>query len=127
MRIFTENKGRCYSSKELISALSGQIGEATVYRMLSKLSKEGVLQKYVSEAGRGSLYRLNDCKEKECPAHFHLRCSDCGRLVHMDCDTLAEISKHLRQEHGFIMDNAKTVLHGRCEKCAYNKEMCNHE
>lgn len=116
--LFTENRHQCFSSKEIIEELKGKIGEATVYRMLVKLSREGILQKYISEDGKGSLYRLNDCDRQENHAHFHLRCSNCGELVHMDCHMMEEISQHLRLAHGFYIDNAKTVLYGKCEKCA---------
>lgn len=119
--IFNENKANCFSSKEIIDQVKGAIGEATVYRLLIKLCNEGLLRKYVSEDNKGSLYRLNDCQKNENCNHFHLRCSNCGDLVHMDCHAMAEISEHIKSKHGFLIDNAKTVLYGQCAKCAKQK------
>lgn len=126
-QLFQENSEKCFTSKEVIDLLQGQLGQATVYRMLSKLSEEGIICKYISENGSGALYRINNCEKNGNHKHFHLKCSSCGRLIHMDCHVLGKIAEHLQADHGFLMDNSKTVLYGKCKDCTHKKELFCHE
>lgn len=123
LNLFQDNSKRCFTSKEIIDLMQGQLGQATVYRMLSKLSAEGIISKYISENGNGALYRINNCNCKKNRDHFHLKCSCCGKLIHMDCHVLGKIAKHLEADHGFYMDNSRTVLYGKCEECAMKGEV----
>ena len=87
----------------------------------------GAFGKYTAENGSGALYRINNCEKRESHEHFHLKCNSCGKLIHMDCTLLAKIAEHLQSDHGFFMDNSKTVLYGQCEECICKKELCCHE
>lgn len=126
-QVFKQNSDKCFTSKEIIELLQGQLGQATVYRLLAKLAEEGVICKYTAENGSGALYRINNCEKRESHKHFHLKCNSCGKLIHMDCTLLAKIAEHLQSDHGFFMDNSKTVLYGQCEECICKKELCCHE
>ena len=60
--------------------------------------------------------------ERGCHNHFHLKCLSCGRLIHLDCDHLAEISDHIAKEHGFQIDSSQTVFYGICSNCSKKKQ-----
>lgn len=92
------------------------VGRTTVWRSLERLSDEGVIRKYV-QAGESTCYQcVSD--EGGCHEHFHLKCEECGKLIHMECDMLSRIGSHIEAEHGFKVNPLKTVLYGKCCECA---------
>ena len=113
VEFFNSHRGKCYSAKELIKSGEVSSGEATIYRTLSKLANQGVLKKFTD--GDAACYQLNE--SEECSRHFHLKCEKCGKLIHMDCDFMAEMSRHIEQSHSFFVDIGKTVIYGLCGEC----------
>lgn len=93
------------------------VGKSTVYRYLDKLIEQGSVRRYVIEEGMPACYEY--CAEADaCSSHYHLKCTQCGRLLHVECETLRELNAHVRQHHGFLVDGSKTVLYGLCAHCA---------
>jgi len=118
IQFFKNNPGECFSAKEIIKNPEISLGEATIYRSLSKFVSEGKLKKYISPDGEGAFYQYNDnALNPACNDHFHLKCISCGTLVHMDCELMGSIKEHIDKEHGFSIDNSKTTLYGLCSKC----------
>jgi len=115
LKFFEDNKELCVSAKELIVKVSPEIGEATVYRCLTALTEEGKLKKFISEKGQSSYYQYASCED--CDKHFHMKCVSCGRLIHMDCTFMHSFGEHIKKEHDFYVDNAKTVIYGICSSC----------
>ncbi len=111
---FSRHRGGCYTAKELIRSGEITVGEATVYRTLSKLAGQGVLKRYTGD-GTGASYQLNE--SEKCDSHFHLKCEQCGRLIHMDCDFMSDMKKHIESSHSFTVDIGKTVIYGLCSEC----------
>ncbi len=116
LQFFENNQNECFSAKEIIKNPAITLGEATIYRSLSKFVREGKLKKYISPDGDGAFYQYNT-DAPECNSHFHLKCVSCGNLVHMDCDLMNSIREHIDKEHGFAIDNSKTTLYGLCSNC----------
>lgn len=94
-----------------------EVGKTTVYRSLEKLINEGSVRKYICEEGRSACFQYVDGNEN-CHQHFHLKCIECGKLMHLECDYLSDLEKHIFEHHKFIVDNTKTVLYGVCEECS---------
>ena len=117
--ILSENCGRHLTVEQVVELLEkngSHVGRTTVYRCLEKLIEEGSVQKYAAAAGESACYQyLNG---ESCHEHFHLKCTSCGRLIHIECEHLGELSEHIGSEHGFKVDKLKTVLYGLCEKGA---------
>lgn len=97
------------------------VGRTTIYRYMEKLTEAGTLRKYFLEEGMGACYQYIG-ENQECHSHFHLKCIKCGILLHVKCDYLAGADKHILEEHGFEVDNTKTVFYGWCKTCKSNKE-----
>jgi Fur family ferric uptake transcriptional regulator len=38
-------------------------------------------------------------------------------LIHLDCDLLNTIRRHVMDKHNFEINMLKTVFYGKCEKC----------
>lgn len=105
--------------QDSLKAAGEKVGRTTIYRYMEKLALEGVLRKYYIEEGAGACYQF--VKEDEgCQEHFHLKCLQCGKLIHVECDYLDSIAGHIFEHHHFRIDNTKTVLYGTCEACAGN-------
>lgn len=125
LRFFTEHKDRCFSARDLIGQVDA--GEATVFRALSTLTNEGKLKKFTGGSGESAYYQFNAA---ECALHIHLKCRECGKLIHMDCAFMEEILKHFRNEHAFTVDCGQTVIYGLCGDCtgtaAASSAECEH-
>ena len=113
---FTADDVRAHFEEKNIS-----IGIATIYRQLEKLVSEGKIQKYFIDEHSAACFEYSgdNCKPDE--AHFHLKCEKCGKLFHLECDDLAELSGHLKNEHGFSLNPFRTVFYGVCGECAEGK------
>ena len=93
------------------------IGRTTVYRLVEKLSNDGVLRKYAATAGESACYQYVG-ENSSCHEHFHLKCEKCAKLIHMDCHEMHELAEHIKSHHGFSMNPFKTVIYGLCEGCS---------
>ncbi len=114
VEFFSRHRDGCFTAKELIHSGEITVGEATVYRTLSKLAKQGVLKRYTGDGG-GASYQLNE--SEQCDSHFHLRCERCQKLIHMDCSFMSDMKKHIESSHDFAVDIGKTVIYGLCGDC----------
>ncbi|MGN1345826.1 MAG: Fur family transcriptional regulator [Eubacteriales bacterium] len=116
LRFFMDHEDACFSARDIIAHVTA--GEATVFRTLAALTKEGKLKKFTGGSGRGdcAYYQFNS--SEECTSHIHLKCSGCGKLIHMDCTFMEEILTHLKREHAFSVDCGKTVIYGICGDCS---------
>ena len=54
---------------------------------------------------------------KGCCDHLHLQCVKCGRIYHLDCAFMKEISEHIEKDHGFELQCRNSVLYGICKDC----------
>jgi Fur family ferric uptake transcriptional regulator len=98
------------------AAIGEPIGRATVYRYLGTLERDGFIQRYVTGTHKASCFQYIDAPE-EVSRHFHLQCERCGTLLHVECHTLSDMERHIRQSHGFDIDPLRTVLYGVCHDC----------
>ena len=107
---------------ELVQALvqhGTPVGAATVYRQLERLEKEGLVRRYSLDDRGGACWQYagEEAASGACHDHFHLKCTSCGTLFHLDCGHLREIASHVAEEHGFVIDPARTVFYGVCKDC----------
>ena len=114
-QILKDAGGAALSASEIHARLPETISLSTVYRTLKLLSEEGFAHEEVSGKS-GTVYRYGE--PDACGEHFHLRCLKCGRLIHLDCGLMDELSSHIFQHHAFSIDPARTVLYGVCQSCS---------
>jgi Fur family ferric uptake transcriptional regulator len=95
------------------------IGLTTIYRHLEKLVNAGLIRKYFLNEGESACYQyISNTREKG--EHFHLKCENCGTLIHLECKTLEKIKRHILKEHQFHVNALKTVFYGQCKNCLEN-------
>ncbi|MBQ8297942.1 MAG: transcriptional repressor [Ruminococcus sp.] len=114
------NKDKHTNVREISVFLAGEgtpMGTATIYRQLEKLVGQGLVRKYILDGSTGACFQYieeADC----CHEHFHLKCTSCGQLIHVDCDFLSEAQNHIFEHHGFTVDSSQTVFYGKCSECS---------
>lgn len=96
-----------------LSECGKRVGTATIYRYLNKLTGDAVVRKFASKDGACYQYI-----RKGCNSHYHFVCSDCGRLIHVECGALDKMCAHVLGDHGFKIDMGKTIFCGECQECA---------
>ena len=95
------------------------IGTTTVYRQLDALYKEGVIKKYVLDESSSACYEYDDCHDHDEHSRcYHLKCTECGKLIHLSCEEIELFEHHIAEDHGFAIDPTRTVFYGLCAECA---------
>ena len=119
LQLLEDNKHRQFSCDGITEALKERgtpVGKTTVYRYLDSLVKSGQVRKYTDADSKIASYQYID-GQLNCQEHMHLRCVQCGELVHLGCDFMSEVGEHILKHHNFKVDNSKTVILGICENC----------
>ena len=118
---FLEQRGEsAYSIEELIEELRREYGDrapgkSTVYRLITKLVDEGSVKRFVKGNSRRFVYQAVD--RRSCHAHLHLRCTDCGKLIHLDHNVSDKLVDQVALSSDFSVNEAETVLLGKCKEC----------
>lgn len=115
------NSGKHFTVDELTARLSENginVGKTTVYRQLEKLTGQRRVRKYDTGKNSAACYEYTSAEGgSECGLHYHLKCTCCGKLFHLECSILSNVNEHIMQAHGFAVDSARTVFYGVCENC----------
>jgi Fur family ferric uptake transcriptional regulator len=112
-----ENHHTAAQIRDHLAQMGKPISTATIYRQMERFVAEGTVRKYLLETGDSACYEYVGEQKRRCASHFHCKCEKCGRLIHLDCDELQEIRRHLREHHGFAWDSGRTVFYGICDQC----------
>ncbi len=118
IKCFETNKDSQLGASDVLGFLAQnntKIGIATIYRNLESLEKEGKIKKFIDVGGRQACWQYNS---GHCGQHYHLKCFDCGKVIHLECGLVENLENHIGKEHGFAMDREKTIFYGRCNLCA---------
>lgn len=110
---FRKNEEKWYSAEEVAKENTG-IGRSSVYRIVGELYDCGFLLKEYSEKSGSTVYKADT---KHCREHFHLMCTGCGKLVHIEDKHTDELLSAIAETNEFLIDKGKTVLYGKCDKC----------
>lgn len=118
-----ENCERSFTIDEITERIAKQnasVGRTTVYRNVEKLAKSGEVRKFVDQKGKSSTYQYVE-HHTHCSEHIHLKCISCGKFIHLDCEMMDSVNEHILDEHGFSIDNSKSLLFGLCKNCMREK------
>lgn len=110
------NSGQAFSAEQICNGiLDGGSGKSTVYRLISQLVDDGCVRRISDAKTRSVTYQyigMGRCRE-----HLHLKCKDCGILIHLDDVTSHILEKRILKSEGFTLDEG-ALIYGRCEACA---------
>lgn len=96
-----------------ISCTPDAPGKSTVYRLINRLCEEGEVKRF--EEGKRFFYQL--AGGEDCHHHLHLKCTGCGRLLHMDHAQSEKLIEAIYGEQGFTVSETETTLFGECGAC----------
>ena len=95
-------------------------GKSTVYRLIGRLYEEGSVKRFEDAASRAFTYQY--AGGEACRSHLHMKCLDCGRLLHMDREQSRRLTGEIFGENGFEVDQEETTLFGHCAECRAGKK-----
>lgn len=95
-------------------------GKSTIYRLMPGLAGENMVKCF--SGGRGTKASYQIMGGESCHFHIHLKCTSCGRLLHMSDEASRTISDSLLQSSGFRLDMGRTTLFGLCKGCLEKSE-----
>lgn len=93
-----------------------EVNITTIYRYLDKLAKDGTVMKYVAEKGSQAAYQYVE-PGRNCEEHLHMKCVKCGKIIHLECHFMEEISRHISRSHQFTLQCKNSILYGVCREC----------
>ncbi|MCB0406875.1 MAG: transcriptional repressor [Bdellovibrionales bacterium] len=88
-----------------------EMGFATVYRFLRKLTEQG----FATEVRMGGLPARYELKSKR--HHDHLTCIRCGKIVEFENSQIEKLQETVANEHGFRLTDHLLELYGVCQDC----------
>lgn len=118
-----ENRTKTLTAGEIYAYLR-EAGETanrtTVYRCLDRLVAAGNMLKYVTDDGKKASYLYKN-QEAQCHHHLHLQCTECGEIIHLNCDFMDKIVEHISKNHNFSIKCDNSIIFGKCETCQKTK------
>ncbi len=103
-----------FTAQEIFEEVSEdypEIGFATVYRFLKKLSEH----KYVLEFRIGGLPARYEWSTKN--HHDHLTCTQCGKIVEFENQKIESLQEIIAKNYDFILTDHVMELYGICPDC----------
>lgn len=95
---------------EAVRAQHPSISKATVYRTLNRLSDEGELLKVKINNGA-------DHFDHQTFPHYHIRCTECGRVDDVMVPVLGTIEKEAEAGSGYVITGHSLQFDGVCPAC----------
>ncbi len=92
------------------------VGKSTVYRLINKMLDEGIVRRTVKGNSRQFLYQY--AAAESCKSHLHMKCRECGKILHMDDKESKNLMEILQETSKFSLDLKDTLLLGSCDKCS---------
>ena len=124
LRYLSLHRDAPVSVEEICEGLSGSgeepPGKSTVYRIVNRLCEEGRIKRFAPEGAHGAVYQL--IEGEECHRHLHLRCTSCGRLLHMGLSQSDRLTEEILNGNDFAVNREETTLLGLCGACIRQTE-----
>ena len=115
----SKNSNNAYTAEEICqSILDDGRGKSTVYRLIAKLVDDGAIHRITDAKTRRITYQY--IGSLACSEHLHLKCKECGKLIHLDDVTSHILERRILKSEGFALDGGAMIL-GKCEGCLYNE------
>lgn len=94
----------------VVAAEHPNISRATVYRNLRQLAQAGEIGQLETPGGADHF----DHRQHE---HYHVRCTECGKVFDVEIDYIPDLEKSIKDAHGFQFSGYDLMFRGVCPKC----------
>jgi Fur family ferric uptake transcriptional regulator len=88
------------------------VSRATVYRTLPLLVESGLIQ----QLDLGKNETIYDPNYTDHPAHSHIVCRDCNKIVEFESNQLAEIESQIQNNLGFHVESVRVQVTASCDE-----------
>ena len=92
------------------------IPKSSLYRIVRNLHRAGTLRRFEAQGVDSFVYQYANFSSS-CEMHFHLKCTECGKLIHLECEEMNRMKEHIMKEHGFLI-GGEGIISGICLDCA---------
>jgi Fur family ferric uptake transcriptional regulator len=111
LQIF-EEKNEAISVVNLIALLKGQMNKTTVYRILDRLEKEGVIHSFNGKEGLKWYAKCEGCHaHQHSDKHPHFQCTECDKMECLSVDV------KIPTIHNHKVVSTDILIMGQCEVC----------
>jgi Fe2+ or Zn2+ uptake regulation protein len=113
-RLFENHERHAWSIDELHESVRSSLGSAdysSVFRAVSLLERQGVIDKIDLGEGRGR-FELRDAH------HEHIRCESCGKVEEVPVCVLDDATAQVQAVTGYRVLGHQVVFAGLCAECA---------
>ena len=113
LEVFQKTTQRHMSAEDVYKSLlgdGGDVGLATVYRVLMQFEQAGILTRTHFETGK-AVFELNEGKH-----HDHLVCLDCGRVEEFFDAEIEKRQHSVAASRGFELQDHALALYAVCTK-----------
>lgn len=93
-------------------------GIATVYRTVELFDKLGLVARLEME-NAPARYEI---AQKDTPRHHHLVCLQCGQVIEIEPDALADLAARALRDKDFLVSDKPVKIYGLCAKCQARSE-----
>ncbi len=114
-----QHSDRSFKAKDIIESINTgeeKINQATVYRNLERLCKQGILIKFKKTDAEGAYYQYTS-EHEHCEKHLHAQCVECGKVFHLEEQFVDEFEEQMKSVYGIKIDPTHTIIAGKCEEC----------
>ncbi len=108
--IQAEKDGRHLTAEDIYRELlagGGDIGIATVYRVLTQFEAAGLVAKHHFEGGH-AVYELERGEH-----HDHMVCLETGKIIEFVSPEIEKLQREIAERHGFELEDHSLVLYVR--------------
>lgn len=115
LEFLKSHREKSFSAEEILLNLSDSgVRKSTVFRQLAKLSQDMEIKRIASSSSRSVRYQYVD--REHCGAHLHLKCTSCGKLLHLGDEITEFFEKSIKSAKSFSIDTS-AFIPGVCDKC----------
>lgn len=114
---FLREGGGSYTIEQICDSVAeGGSGRSTVYRLVSELVAAGEVRRISDGRTRHCTYQY--IGGAGCRGHLHLKCKQCGKLIHLDERATDAVRRAVGGIEDFAIDIGELLL-GTCSTCAH--------
>jgi len=101
------------SHSQLQEHMKIECNRVTIYRILDKLVKQGLIHKIMTVDGITKFAACNSCsKEKHVHNHIHFSCNTCNQVTCLD-----EIKPNIVLPKNYVVSQINYTISGVCPRC----------
>ncbi|WP_053842819.1 ferric iron uptake transcriptional regulator [Paracidovorax avenae] len=115
LEIFQKGAQRHMTAEDVFRVLLDErsdIGQATVYRVLTQFEQAGILIRSNFESGK-AVYELNEGQH-----HDHFICMVCGKVEEFFDPEIEKRQQLVAKAKGWVVQDHSMALYGQCATCA---------